>query len=59
MNAQCPSACCRVIWATRACRLLRAARRQCSVELAAGVVYLARLLAKEPRVSIELWHRER
>lgn len=31
----------------------------CSVEFTAGIMGLARLLAREPRIAIEVWHKER
>jgi centrosomal protein CEP120 len=30
-----------------------------TVEFSAGVVELARVLAREPRISVEAWHKER
>lgn len=30
-----------------------------TVEFSAGVVQLARVLAQEPRISVEAWHKER
>lgn len=40
------------------CTVISACRHG-AVEFSAGVVELARVLGKDPRISMEVWHKER
>jgi hypothetical protein len=43
-----------VVFCVRVCMC-----RYGTLEFSAGVVQLARVLAREPRVGVEVWHKER